>query len=137
MPINPDRIKWAKPNVAEIIDVKEDYSVKFLKNIAHSSKFLFDKEETYEIGNINIVFKLPKPQSVDASERQSAMRASILRGCTVCLETVLSPAFEDDDCTQTILPAAESSDFARHLVLVLPHHTFNHVQMSSTLATDD
>ncbi|GFV81349.1 hypothetical protein TNCV_4773751 [Trichonephila clavipes] len=38
---------------------------------------------------------------------------------------------------ETILPAAESSDFARHLVLVLPHHTFNHVQTSSTLATDD
>ncbi|GFX58216.1 hypothetical protein TNCV_4049741 [Trichonephila clavipes] len=39
--------------------------------------------------------------------------------------------------TETILPAAKSSDFARHLVLVLPHHTFNHVQTSSTLATDD
>ncbi|GFX59665.1 transposable element Tc3 transposase [Trichonephila clavipes] len=38
---------------------------------------------------------------------------------------------------ETILPAAESSDFARHLVLVLPHHTFNHVQTSGTLATDD
>ncbi|GFV88841.1 hypothetical protein TNCV_4608861 [Trichonephila clavipes] len=38
---------------------------------------------------------------------------------------------------QTFLPAAESSDFARHLVLVLPHHTFNHVQTSSTLAIDD
>ncbi|GFU99480.1 transposable element Tcb1 transposase [Trichonephila clavipes] len=33
---------------------------------------------------------------------------------------------------ETILPAAESSDFARHLVLVLPHHTFNHVQTSKS-----
>ncbi|GFW56725.1 hypothetical protein TNCV_4068051 [Trichonephila clavipes] len=71
MPRNPDRIKWSKPNVAEIIDVKEEhYSVKFLKNNTYSNKFLFDKEETYEIGNRNIVFKLPKPQSIDASERQ-------------------------------------------------------------------
>ncbi|GFW47742.1 hypothetical protein TNCV_2829301 [Trichonephila clavipes] len=45
--------------VAGIIDVKEHYSVKFLKNIAHSNKFLYDKEETYEIDNRNIVFKLP------------------------------------------------------------------------------
>ncbi|GFY00115.1 hypothetical protein TNCV_1342131 [Trichonephila clavipes] len=58
--------------MAEVIDVKkEQKSVKFLKNIARSDKFLCDKEETYKIGNRNIVFKLPKPQSVDASERQS------------------------------------------------------------------
>ncbi|GFR22668.1 hypothetical protein TNCT_28011 [Trichonephila clavata] len=54
--------------VAEITDVKEEhYSVKFLKNIAHSNKFLYDKEETYDTDIINIVFKLPKPQSVGAS----------------------------------------------------------------------
>ncbi|GFY04343.1 uncharacterized protein TNCV_4414311 [Trichonephila clavipes] len=58
--------------MAEVIDVKKEHkSVKFLKNIARSNKFLYDKEETYKIGNRNIVFKLPKPQSVDASERQS------------------------------------------------------------------
>ncbi|GFT09135.1 hypothetical protein TNCV_4105791 [Trichonephila clavipes] len=58
--------------MAEVIDVKKEHkSVKFLKNIARSNKFLYDKEEASKIGNRNIVFKLPKPQSVDASERQS------------------------------------------------------------------
>ena len=57
--------------VAEIIDVKEEqYSVKYLKKIAHSNKFLYDKDDVYEIENTNIVFKLPKPKSVGASERQ-------------------------------------------------------------------
>ncbi|GFW17747.1 hypothetical protein TNCV_2653041 [Trichonephila clavipes] len=57
--------------MAEVIDVKKEHkTVKFLKNIARSNKFLYDKEETYKIGNRNIVYKLPKPQSVDASERQ-------------------------------------------------------------------
>ncbi|GFR10529.1 hypothetical protein TNCT_662481 [Trichonephila clavata] len=56
---------------AEITDVKEHYSVKFLKNIALSHKFLlYDKEETYEIDNRNILFKFPKPQSVGASKQQ-------------------------------------------------------------------
>ncbi|GFV10316.1 hypothetical protein TNCV_4853651 [Trichonephila clavipes] len=53
---------------AETIDVKEYCIVEFPKNIARSNKFLYDKEETYEIDNRNIVFKLPKPQSVGASE---------------------------------------------------------------------
>ncbi|GFY27961.1 hypothetical protein TNCV_4563141 [Trichonephila clavipes] len=39
-------------------------------NIARSNKILYDKEETYEIDNRNIVFKLPKPQSVGVSKRQ-------------------------------------------------------------------
>lgn len=57
--------------VAEIIDVKEErYSVKYLKKIAHSNKFLYDKDVVYEIESNNIVFKLPKPKSVGASERQ-------------------------------------------------------------------
>ncbi|GFW84233.1 uncharacterized protein TNCV_4878961 [Trichonephila clavipes] len=58
--------------MAEVIDVKKEHkSVKFLKNIARSNKFLYDKEETYKTGNRNILFKLSKPLSVDASERQS------------------------------------------------------------------
>ncbi|GFQ95062.1 hypothetical protein TNCT_203141 [Trichonephila clavata] len=43
--------------VAEIIDVKEEhYSVKFLKNIARSNKFLYDREETYDTDIINSVY---------------------------------------------------------------------------------
>ncbi|GFU98485.1 hypothetical protein TNCV_3653161 [Trichonephila clavipes] len=44
-----------------------------------------------------------------------------------------SPNFRTTPMGETILPAAESSDFARHLVLVLRIH----VQTSSTLATAD
>ncbi|PRD17670.1 UNVERIFIED_CONTAM: hypothetical protein NCL1_63686 [Trichonephila clavipes] len=50
--------------MAEIDVTEEHYSDKFPKNITHSNKFLYDKEETYEIDNRNTVFKLPKPQSV-------------------------------------------------------------------------
>ncbi|GFX54518.1 retrovirus-related Pol polyprotein from transposon 412 [Trichonephila clavipes] len=49
----------------------DDASSAVADNIARSNKFLYDKEETYEIDNRNIVFKLPKPQSVGASEQQS------------------------------------------------------------------
>ncbi|GFX64119.1 hypothetical protein TNCV_2090171 [Trichonephila clavipes] len=38
--------------------LKKNTIVKFLKNIARSNKFLYDKEETYEIDKRNIVFKL-------------------------------------------------------------------------------
>lgn len=56
--------------VAEIIDIKgEQYNVKYLKKIAHTNKFLYEKD-VYEIENKNIVFKLPKPKSVGGSERQ-------------------------------------------------------------------
>ncbi|GFW88415.1 casein kinase I isoform alpha [Trichonephila clavipes] len=54
--------------VVEEVDVKEHYSVKFLKKIARSN-VKYDKEETYEIDSRNIVFKLPKPQSVGVSEQ--------------------------------------------------------------------
>ncbi|GFW04730.1 uncharacterized protein TNCV_3897821 [Trichonephila clavipes] len=65
--------------MAEVIDVKKEHkSVKFLKNIARSNKFLYNKEETYKTGNRNILFKLSKPLSVDASERQYFYKKSLI-----------------------------------------------------------
>ncbi|GFU23017.1 integrase catalytic domain-containing protein [Trichonephila clavipes] len=58
----------------ELSDIDDSHSTNdenstVADNIARSNKFLYDKE-TYEIDNRNIVFKLPKPQSVGVSERQ-------------------------------------------------------------------
>lgn len=62
--------------VAEIVDIHDEYTIKYLKKIEGTkNKFLYENDKTYDINLNDIIMKLPKPSSVGGSERQALQLA--------------------------------------------------------------